>query len=221
MVSVNENIRCKVCEYKDAYYEIQLRTNEEKVMCGRCGSSFSSERVYDIERTKLTYKKAKKLLKENKINEAIELIGMKYKKVTYDKKGKPIETKSDDLPDEEKVKEIKVRLNRMKEQNFNYFYKFDKEGNAIFEVIEHKTHRNTIVDNVSGGGSFGGMTGKLSDWKLSMKELIANNKNKIKDIRYTFKNKGKWFIKSIITNETKEFKGMYERIDEEKKEEKK
>lgn len=216
------DVKCDECGYEYAFCDHYYKSGEVYIFCERCGSSYTCERAYDKELTKKIYNKVKSLLKQNKIIEAHKETKTSYISHQKNDKGEWVEIKSDDVDIENKKKDIEYFLRRAKERKYEYFYKYDKDGKPVFNENKQICKRHYTIKHKNGVSSCGGIKHLWKDFwnfKAEMKKLLKKDKEKdIVDITYTFKNKGKWFIKSLITGETKPFISKYE-YDEQKEKE--
>jgi hypothetical protein len=202
MGSVQSEITCPNCKFEHAFSDYYYKSDEEYIMCGRCGYSYSRNVVCDIKKSKETFNEVTRLLNLGQINEAFKASDIQM--ISHRPGG--VEIKSEDWSTEEKSSELKEWIDRMIRLKFRYFYKFTKDHKLMFREKEHKptgAFRYKCKESpVYSCGSYEDLN--------KLREDIERNKDIFEVATYTVKQGDTWNIIDGLTGDVKPYDNAFQ-----------
>lgn len=178
---------------EDYYY----KSGEGCVFCDRCGYSFSAFMKHDPAYGQRMKRQAEQLIKEGKIDEALEVTGNKgwTRSCMVDGVYKT------DIPISEWSNEDKIRT--IMDSSWSRYHKKDKDGNYVWDVQITGGCGAYHHRKMSGGGVSGNFRYKWTAKKVikQMIKTIKSPKRQGETILYTKKLCGKWVMFNARTGE--------------------
>lgn len=196
MGSVQSEIVCDKCKFTNAMEEYYYKTGEVWIFCPRCGFSYSAFMKHDPAYGRKMKKLAEELVKEGKIDEALEKTfntgWIKTEFVDGVKKEVPIAQWSD----EEKKKVIK-------ETYYDGYHKKEADGSYVWDV-KRDGGFGAYHHQYKRGGGVGGHFANKWGAKKTIKQMIKSIKSPKRQgetILYTKKLMGKWYMFNARTGQ--------------------
>lgn len=189
MVGVQSERKCPKCGYLYGFYEFQTRTSEEYFLCNRCGYNHSTHVVIDKEKNRRIKEQVQKLIKENKIDEAFKVSGIKLKIYSNGK-----EHTEKEMSREEKLKELK---------DFSFQYLKKRNGKFVYTTEQSGGYGAYSYMGVKGVGTTGSLE---KNGQQEFEKWAEKHINNLKEVYYTKKVNGKWVRVNLKNNKEEEFK---------------
>lgn len=189
MVWVDSDIKCPKCNYVFCHHSCSYKSGESYIHCRRCGYAQNREGRFDVEKAKLAYAEAKKLLKDGSLDEAIKVLELDG----WRKCGK---TSIFEWSDKEKTEFIEHMLREIAESDFKHFFLKDKDGNVVYDDEIKSDCLGTYWYKVKGEVATI-VSIRESNGLLGFRKWFENSKEKLEDAGYTEKRGDKWFAVSL------------------------
>jgi len=198
------DMKCPKCKYKYAMSDSYYKSNELYISCERCGFYYGRTAKTDIPKGKRMYKRLKELLKNKDYEKAWKVAGIRIR--GFSKENGNYTEK--DLTQKERIERIKERIKDIKTHKFDYFYAKDKKGRIKYKEVEEQGKGSYRI-MFKGGGSSGHYKNNkfIGEITTAFKkgEIKNGNNEKPTSATYTFKKKGEWYEKDLVTNKETKF----------------